>query len=194
MNLSQWFVQVKFVPLNRTCWKLFKSVFTKLSRFLSVEAICPVSVTRNKRTVFIRNLPDVTAEDFSKVDLHHFKWIHWEVSKKPSSSSVLNHIFIITLILFSSTIPHVSVSLLNHRHFLSAAPYQHPCWALPAVMVHLYLRKIKLNSVSLWSLSQAGRYWQVPGLIVFGVNLTKLTFRSSDVLLPVELLYNSDLC
>ncbi|XP_061906510.1 ketohexokinase-like isoform X6 [Entelurus aequoreus] len=25
-----------------------------------------------------RNVPDVTAEDFSKVDLRHFKWIHWE--------------------------------------------------------------------------------------------------------------------
>ncbi|XP_061788800.1 ketohexokinase isoform X2 [Nerophis lumbriciformis] len=25
-----------------------------------------------------RNVPDVTAEDFSKVDLSHFKWIHWE--------------------------------------------------------------------------------------------------------------------
>nr|XP_004558982.1 ketohexokinase isoform X3 [Maylandia zebra] len=25
-----------------------------------------------------RNLPDVTAEDFSKVHLHQFKWIHWE--------------------------------------------------------------------------------------------------------------------
>ncbi|XP_033935948.1 ketohexokinase isoform X6 [Pseudochaenichthys georgianus] len=24
------------------------------------------------------NLPDVNAEDFSKVDLHQFKWIHWE--------------------------------------------------------------------------------------------------------------------
>ncbi|XP_018543215.1 ketohexokinase isoform X3 [Lates calcarifer] len=24
------------------------------------------------------NLPDVTADDFSKVDLHQFKWIHWE--------------------------------------------------------------------------------------------------------------------
>ncbi|XP_041835949.1 ketohexokinase isoform X4 [Melanotaenia boesemani] len=24
------------------------------------------------------NLPDVTLEDFSKVDLHQFKWIHWE--------------------------------------------------------------------------------------------------------------------
>lgn len=26
-----------------------------------------------------RNLPDVTLEDFSKVDLRQFKWIHWEV-------------------------------------------------------------------------------------------------------------------
>ncbi|XP_061730446.1 ketohexokinase isoform X9 [Nerophis ophidion] len=25
-----------------------------------------------------RNVPDVTAEDFSKVELRHFKWIHWE--------------------------------------------------------------------------------------------------------------------
>uniref|UniRef100_A0AAX7SZL7 Ketohexokinase n=1 Tax=Astatotilapia calliptera TaxID=8154 RepID=A0AAX7SZL7_ASTCA len=25
-----------------------------------------------------KNLPDVTAEDFSKVHLHQFKWIHWE--------------------------------------------------------------------------------------------------------------------
>ncbi|XP_076011901.1 ketohexokinase isoform X5 [Genypterus blacodes] len=26
----------------------------------------------------IRNLPDATAADFSKVDLHQYKWIHWE--------------------------------------------------------------------------------------------------------------------
>lgn len=28
-----------------------------------------------------RNLPDVTAENFSNVDLRQFKWIHWEVSE-----------------------------------------------------------------------------------------------------------------
>lgn len=28
----------------------------------------------------VRNLPDVTAENFSKVDLRQFKWVHWEVS------------------------------------------------------------------------------------------------------------------
>ncbi len=27
----------------------------------------------------IRNLPDVSVEDFSKVDLSQYKWIHWEV-------------------------------------------------------------------------------------------------------------------
>lgn len=29
--------------------------------------------------LFIRNLPDVSVEDFSKVDLNQYKWIHWEV-------------------------------------------------------------------------------------------------------------------
>ncbi|KAF3855582.1 hypothetical protein F7725_016305 [Dissostichus mawsoni] len=32
----------------------------------------------NSDLLVVRNLPDVTAEDFSKVDLHQFKWIHWE--------------------------------------------------------------------------------------------------------------------
>lgn len=29
----------------------------------------------------VRNLPEITAENFSKVDLRQFKWIHWEVSE-----------------------------------------------------------------------------------------------------------------
>ncbi|XP_063767051.1 ketohexokinase isoform X3 [Eleginops maclovinus] len=38
------------------------------------------NVSSGSRTILHmnRNLPDVTAEDFSKVDLHQFKWIHWE--------------------------------------------------------------------------------------------------------------------
>ncbi|CAH2245195.1 ketohexokinase isoform X5 [Pelobates cultripes] len=27
---------------------------------------------------YFRNLPDVTAQDFEKVDLTRYKWIHWE--------------------------------------------------------------------------------------------------------------------
>lgn len=32
-----------------------------------------------------RNLPDATANDFSKVDLHQFRWIHWEVNQTNTS-------------------------------------------------------------------------------------------------------------
>ncbi|XP_063329325.1 ketohexokinase isoform X2 [Pelmatolapia mariae] len=38
------------------------------------------NISTGSRTILHmnRNLPDVTAEDFSKVHLHQFKWIHWE--------------------------------------------------------------------------------------------------------------------
>ncbi|XP_061730443.1 ketohexokinase isoform X6 [Nerophis ophidion] len=44
------------------------------------SACCVVCPTRGSRTVVLydTNVPDVTAEDFSKVELRHFKWIHWE--------------------------------------------------------------------------------------------------------------------
>uniref|UniRef100_A0A4W6FJP4 Ketohexokinase n=1 Tax=Lates calcarifer TaxID=8187 RepID=A0A4W6FJP4_LATCA len=43
-------------------------------------ACCVVCPSSGSRTVVLSdtNLPDVTADDFSKVDLHQFKWIHWE--------------------------------------------------------------------------------------------------------------------
>uniref|UniRef100_A0A3B4G8Y2 Ketohexokinase n=1 Tax=Pundamilia nyererei TaxID=303518 RepID=A0A3B4G8Y2_9CICH len=43
-------------------------------------ACCVVCPSTGTRTVILSdtNLPDVTAEDFSKVHLHQFKWIHWE--------------------------------------------------------------------------------------------------------------------
>ncbi|XP_028303568.1 ketohexokinase isoform X2 [Gouania willdenowi] len=43
-------------------------------------ACCIVCPSSGSRTVVLSdtNLPDVTAEDFSKVDLHQFRWIHWE--------------------------------------------------------------------------------------------------------------------
>ncbi|KAM8868470.1 ketohexokinase isoform 1-T1 [Synchiropus picturatus] len=49
------------------------------------QCITPVSlvissVSTGSRTIMHTNsnLPDVTADDFSKVDLHQFRWIHWE--------------------------------------------------------------------------------------------------------------------
>uniref|UniRef100_A0A3P9JJR1 Ketohexokinase n=1 Tax=Oryzias latipes TaxID=8090 RepID=A0A3P9JJR1_ORYLA len=43
-------------------------------------ACCVVCPPNGSRTVFLfdTNLPDVTLEDFSKVNLRQFKWMHWE--------------------------------------------------------------------------------------------------------------------
>ncbi|XP_068135884.1 ketohexokinase isoform X2 [Hyperolius riggenbachi] len=43
-------------------------------------ACCLVNTTNGSRTVTLydTNLPDVSAEDFQKVDLSPFRWIHWE--------------------------------------------------------------------------------------------------------------------
>uniref|UniRef100_A0A3Q2WU35 Ketohexokinase n=1 Tax=Haplochromis burtoni TaxID=8153 RepID=A0A3Q2WU35_HAPBU len=42
------------------------------------QSSLPVLLVWCHNDVIGRNLPDVTAEDFSKVHLHQFKWIHWE--------------------------------------------------------------------------------------------------------------------
>ncbi|XP_072000151.1 ketohexokinase isoform X1 [Engystomops pustulosus] len=43
-------------------------------------ACCLVNISNGCRTVTLYdiNLPDVTADDFQKVDLTQYKWIHWE--------------------------------------------------------------------------------------------------------------------
>ncbi|KAK7142668.1 hypothetical protein R3I94_012124 [Phoxinus phoxinus] len=43
-------------------------------------ACCVVCATNGSRTVVLSdtNLPDVSVEDFSKVDLGQYKWVHWE--------------------------------------------------------------------------------------------------------------------
>ncbi|ROJ78790.1 Ketohexokinase [Anabarilius grahami] len=43
-------------------------------------ACCVVCPTNGSRTVVLSdtNLPDVSVEDFSKVDLSQYKWVHWE--------------------------------------------------------------------------------------------------------------------
>ncbi|XP_072237432.1 ketohexokinase isoform X2 [Leuresthes tenuis] len=43
-------------------------------------ACCVVCPSSGSRTVFLydTDLPDVTVENFSRVNLHQFKWIHWE--------------------------------------------------------------------------------------------------------------------
>ncbi|XP_037534931.1 ketohexokinase [Nematolebias whitei] len=43
-------------------------------------ACCVVCPSSGSRTIFLydTDLPDVSVKDFSKVNLHQFKWIHWE--------------------------------------------------------------------------------------------------------------------
>ncbi|XP_078401934.1 ketohexokinase isoform X2 [Cetorhinus maximus] len=43
-------------------------------------ACCIVNLSNGSRTVILSdmNLPDVTSEDFRKIDLSLYKWIHWE--------------------------------------------------------------------------------------------------------------------
>ncbi|NWU94831.1 KHK Ketohexokinase, partial [Upupa epops] len=43
-------------------------------------ACCIVNVASGSRTIILHdtNLPDVTAQDFERVDLSQYKWIHWE--------------------------------------------------------------------------------------------------------------------
>ncbi|XP_072899389.1 ketohexokinase isoform X5 [Hemitrygon akajei] len=43
-------------------------------------SIVIININNGSRTILHtnRNLPDVTAKDFGKIDLSHYKWIHWE--------------------------------------------------------------------------------------------------------------------
>ncbi|XP_076581897.1 ketohexokinase-like isoform X6 [Chaetodon auriga] len=46
------------------------------------------------------NLPDVTKEDFSKVDLHQFKWIHWEGRNAEEQVKMIQQVA-----MYNSTLP-----------------------------------------------------------------------------------------
>ncbi|XP_074525879.1 ketohexokinase isoform X3 [Halichoeres trimaculatus] len=46
------------------------------------------------------NLPDVTAEDFSKIDLQQFKWIHWEGRNADEQVKMIQQV-----VKFNSTLP-----------------------------------------------------------------------------------------
>ncbi|XP_058488760.1 ketohexokinase isoform X2 [Solea solea] len=57
-------------------------------------ACCVVCPSRGSRTVLLSdmNLPDVTADDFSKVDLSQFKWIHWEGRNAAEQIKMIQHV------------------------------------------------------------------------------------------------------
>ncbi|XP_034020330.1 ketohexokinase isoform X2 [Thalassophryne amazonica] len=65
-------------------------------------ACCVVCPSSGSRTVVLSdtNLPDVTATDFSKVDLRQFKWIHWEGRNAEDQIEMIQQVM-----LYNSTLP-----------------------------------------------------------------------------------------
>ncbi|XP_070815956.1 ketohexokinase isoform X3 [Chaetodon trifascialis] len=71
------------------------------------QCVLPASVvisniSTGSRTILHmnRNLPDVTEEDFSKVDLHQFKWIHWEGRNAEEQVKMIQQVA-----MYNSTLP-----------------------------------------------------------------------------------------
>ncbi|XP_076581891.1 ketohexokinase-like isoform X1 [Chaetodon auriga] len=71
------------------------------------QCVLPASVvisniSTGSRTILHmnRNLPDVTKEDFSKVDLHQFKWIHWEGRNAEEQVKMIQQVA-----MYNSTLP-----------------------------------------------------------------------------------------
>ncbi|KAM9361213.1 ketohexokinase isoform 1-T1 [Symphorus nematophorus] len=56
------------------------SLVTEHAQCVLPASVVISNISTGSRTILHmnRNLPDVTAEEFSKIDLHQFKWIHWE--------------------------------------------------------------------------------------------------------------------
>ncbi|XP_039971383.1 ketohexokinase isoform X2 [Xiphias gladius] len=65
-------------------------------------ACCVVCPSSGSRTVILSdtNLPDVTVEDFSKVDLNQFKWIHWEGRNAEEQVKMIQQV-----VIYNSTLP-----------------------------------------------------------------------------------------
>ncbi|KAE8298982.1 Ketohexokinase [Larimichthys crocea] len=65
-------------------------------------ACCVVCPSSGSRTVVLSdmNLPDVTAQDFSKVDLRQFKWIHLEGRNAEEQVKMIQQV-----VMYNSTLP-----------------------------------------------------------------------------------------
>ncbi|XP_073323990.1 ketohexokinase isoform X1 [Pagrus major] len=65
-------------------------------------ACCLVCPSSGSRTVVLSDtkLPDATEEDFSKVDLRQFKWIHWEGRNAEEQVKMIQRV-----VMYNSTVP-----------------------------------------------------------------------------------------
>ncbi|XP_061730448.1 ketohexokinase isoform X11 [Nerophis ophidion] len=71
------------LPVCWTCGQKLNidmSLVSEHAQCVTPTSLVISSSSTGSRTILHinRNVPDVTAEDFSKVELRHFKWIHWE--------------------------------------------------------------------------------------------------------------------
>ncbi|NXI36731.1 KHK Ketohexokinase, partial [Galbula dea] len=57
-------------------------------------ACCVVNAANGSRTVVLydTNLPDVTAQDFERVDLSQYKWIHWEARNAAEQAVMIRRV------------------------------------------------------------------------------------------------------
>ncbi|XP_029917073.1 ketohexokinase isoform X2 [Myripristis murdjan] len=83
-------------------------------------ACCVVCPASGSRTVVLSdtNLPDVTDDDFSKLDLSRFMWIHWEGRNADEQAKMIQRVM-----LYNSTLPRqqritISVEIEKTRELL----------------------------------------------------------------------------
>ncbi|XP_018606782.1 ketohexokinase isoform X6 [Scleropages formosus] len=96
--------------------------------------------TTGSRTILHmnRNLPDVSAEDFSKVDLTQYKWIHWEGRNASEQVKMIQQVE-----KFNSTVPEqqritISVEIEKTREILyQLFPYGDVVFVSKDVAAHL---------------------------------------------------------
>ncbi|XP_017296954.1 ketohexokinase isoform X2 [Kryptolebias marmoratus] len=72
-------------------------------------ACCVVCPSSGSRTIFLydTDLPDVSVKDFSKVNLHQFKWIHWEGRNADEQVKMIQQVDV-----FNSKLPeHLKITI-----------------------------------------------------------------------------------
>lgn len=93
--------------------------------FEHTQCVAPASVvisniSTGSRTILHMNsnLPDVTLEDFSRVNLNHFKWIHWEARNAEEQVKMIQQV-----VIYNSSLPQkqritISVEIEKTRESL----------------------------------------------------------------------------
>ncbi|XP_037346947.2 ketohexokinase isoform X3 [Pungitius pungitius] len=78
------------------------SLVSKHAQCALPASVVVSNISTGSRTILHmnRDLPEVTAEDFSKVDLHQFKWIHWEGRNAEEQVKMIQRV-----VAFNATLP-----------------------------------------------------------------------------------------